>query len=498
MKQIFKGLRARVFIYMALFAAGLLILLYVLQITLLPSYYQNQVFKQVEATSRHVTSLMNSSGDNTINFEVVYDGLVKHASNNNLCVYVFDDELRVKLDINSMGTMCYLEYLVAPTIESLNDPVPIIGQYVDLAKQSSSNNYYFTQQPNELMSSQLVYGQVTSIRNEPYYVFINTPYELVDSTVSVLEDQFMLVSIIVFVLSMIVAFVVSRQLSKPITDMSNEANKLAQGDMNVHFPHGGYTEIDNLADTLNYATNEIKKTDNLRSDLLANISHDIRTPLTMISAYTEMIQDFSKDDPIKRDEHLNIIINEVEGLNKLLSDMMTLSQVQSDTTRLNLTEFDLVKVTKSIVETYSQSPSLKDVHFVYKGVNKALVLADEIKTRQIIQNYIMNAYKNVGDDNKVIIKIIIIDETGYVRLEVIDHGKGILKEDIELIWDRYYQGNKNYQRASEGTGLGLAITKAICERMELPFGVMSEEGQGSQFFVEFPIANEPLFGRKES
>lgn len=496
MKQIFEGLRFRVFAYITLFAAGLLSLFYILQITLLPYYYQNQVFKQVEATSRHVTALMNA-GEETINFMDVYDGLYSEASQHNLCVYVFDAETRIKVELNSMGSTCYLDYLISPTRDSQDQEIPIIAQYVELADSSSSNNYYFTVQPNELMSSQLFYGQATMVNNQSYYIFINTPYKLVDSTVTVLKDQFQLVSLIVFALSMVVAFGISKRLSKPIVDMSKEAKKLADGDMNVQFPHGGYTEIDNLADTLNYATHEIQKTDNLRSDLLVNISHDIRTPLTMISAYTEMIQDISKDDPIKRDEHLKIIIQEVGGLNNLLSNMMTLSQVQSNTTRLNITEFDLVRLTKNILETYSQSNSMNDVHFLYEGVSKAQVVADEIKTRQIVQNFLTNAYKNVGEDHKVIIRIMVIDETGYVRLEVIDHGKGILEEDLEHIWDRYYKGNKNYQRAQEGTGLGLAITKAICERMGLPYGVLSEKGEGSLFFVKFPMANESLFTRKD-
>lgn len=484
LKQIFKGLRFRVFLYMALFAAGLLTLLYVLQITLLPSYYENQVFQQVESISSTVSHLMIEDERGNIDFNEVYRGLVDTASSNNLCIYVFDEETYLKVEINSMGSTCYLDYLVSPTFQSLQEPTPIIQQYVDLASQSESSNYYFTVQPTELMSSQLFYGQEIRGSNLNYYMFINTPYELVDSTVSVLQDQFLFVSIIVFILSMVVAFIISRQLSKPLVDMSNQAQKLAKGEKSIRFPHGGYTEIDNLADTLNYAATEIQKTDNLRNDLLANISHDIRTPLTMISGYAEMIQDISQDDPEKRQEHLQIIINEVENLNLLLADMMTLSQVQSETARINITEFDLVDLTKKLIETYN----FGDIEILYEGEEKARIQSDKVKTRQVIQNYLTNAVKFSGEVKEITVKIINIDETGYVRLEVIDNGPGISHDEIDQIWDRYYKLNRNYQRAKEGTGLGLAITKAICERMNLPYGVISEEQQGSLFYVEFPTA----------
>ena len=104
------------------------------------------------------------------------------------------------------------------------------------------------------------------------------------------------------------------------------------------------------------------------------------------------------------------------------------------------------------------------------GEINEMVVGDEIKIRQVIVNYISNAIKFIGDDRLVLIRLLEIDETGYARVEVEDHGDGILDEDIEYVWERYYKVNKNYQRARQGTGLGLAICKAICERGNYPFG----------------------------
>ncbi|NLC34776.1 MAG: HAMP domain-containing histidine kinase [Erysipelothrix sp.] len=496
MKQIFKGIRLRVFVIMAFFALGLLALLYSLQISLLPTYYQNQVFQRVEGLSNKVVTLINADNQEDIDFGNMYNSLLGDVKSNNICLYIFNSANVIEVEINTMGSQCYLDYLISPMRTASNEPLPIISQYTNLARDSESSNYYFTVQPNDLMVSQIFYGQEMTVSDIPYYLFINTPYELLDSTVDTLKDQFMFVSMIVFALSSIIAFLISMILSQPLTQMSKEANKLALGNMDVHFPHGGYTEIDTLADTLNYATEEIKKTDNLRTDLLANISHDIRTPLTMISAYTEMIQDISKDDPEKMQEHLSVIMREVENMNALLADMMTLSQVQSNTTRLNITEFDVVTLTKSVIQSFQPSIEQNRIQLNLESVDKAMVSSDEIKSRQIITNYLTNAMKHVGDDRLITIRIFTIYEIGYVRVEVIDQGSGISKEDLKHIWDRYFKTNRNNQRSKEGTGLGLAITKAICERIGLPYGVISEPYHGSTFYVEFPLVQKTIFDKE--
>lgn len=475
------------FLYIVALVVSLLGLVYLLQILLLPTFYQNTVLTRVQEASTKTENTVYAMNHEQGEFDSRLSSLRNYAQDNNICLFVFDQESILQLDINPMGTTCYLHYLIKPSARSYNNPSLIMNQYINQFNEIQDNSYYFKVTPNEQISSQLFYASQLDIKDKPYYVFLNTPFELLDSTIDVLQRQFFLIIIGVLVLGGVIAYLISRLLSQPLIKMSNSAQLLAKGRKNVTFEKGGYLEIDNLADTLNYATQEIARTDDLRNDLLANISHDIRTPLTMISAYAEMIQDISGDDPHKRNEHLSVIQSEVEQLNKLLTDMMTLSHMQSESTRLKTQEFNLNALVHQVVESFKVMTQNERVMIEVVGEINEMVVGDEIKIRQVIVNYISNAIKFIGDDRLVLIRLLEIDETGYARVEVEDHGDGILDEDIEYVWERYYKVNKNYQRARQGTGLGLAICKAICERGNYPFGVLSEVGKRTMFFIEIPL-----------
>jgi signal transduction histidine kinase len=269
--------------------------------------------------------------------------------------------------------------------------------------------------------------------------------------------------------------------------MTESARKLAHGDVNVKFDYGGYSEIDDLADTLNFATGELSKMDELRRDLIANVSHDIKTPLTMIKAYAEMIKELSGDHPIKRNEHLDIILSEANHLNRLVNDMLQLSLNQSNKLAIDPTQFYLKKKMSEIIGLFAGFTDSGQVDIELIIDRKLKVEADEVKFGQVMFNYINNAIRHIGDDKKVIIKAEVIDK--MVRVSVIDHGLGIESSHLPYIWDRYYKIDKNYTRESDGgTGLGLAIAKSICVAHHLNFGVISSEGAGATFYVDLPLA----------
>ena len=472
---------------MLIFVSITLFLVYVLQIFLLPSFYQNKALSRVETISNRMATPLTNIANNE-EYTQEYNDLVLYTRQNNICLYAFDDSAILKLEANAMGSSCYLHYLIKPTIQSYRDPSPIMNQYMEMVNQQESKSYYFTVTPNDQISSQLFYAQRFVINNRNFYVFINTPYELLDSTIFVLQEQFFYISSGVLILGIMISLLLSKLLSEPLNRLSKTAQDLARGKKDVIFEKGGFLEIDTLASTLNYATQEINKTDNLRIDLLANISHDLRTPLTSISAYAQLIQDISGDDPVKREKHLKIIIEEVEQLNRLLSDMMTLSQMQSKTSRLIIEEFDINNLVNRTIESLKATTSTQSIMIEKVGKISKKVIGDEVKIRQVIMNYLSNAIKFVGEDRTILVKLIEIEETGYARIEVIDHGSGISEEEKPYVWDRYYKVNKNYARVQKGTGLGLAICKAICERGNYPYGVLSEVDKYSLFFVEIPLS----------
>nr|MCR5096795.1 HAMP domain-containing histidine kinase [Erysipelotrichaceae bacterium] len=327
----------------------------------------------------------------------------------------------------------------------------------------------------------LLYGKQLKTNLANYYLILNTPLEPVESYIDFIMNQYLYLAMIVIVISLILAFFLAKNISQPIIKMKNEANKLAQGDYDAKFETNSFSEINDLASTLDDATEKLSKINDLRKDLIANVSHDIKTPLTMIKAYAEMIKDISGEDPKKRNEHLDVIIQESEYLDKLVSDMSELSKLQSGVIEINRDNFDMKECVGRVVVLLSKAAEEKNVQLIV-NCDDCVAYADEIKISQVIYNFLSNALK-YSDDNAIII-INVFDSENAIRVEVVDNGNGISKEALPYIWDRYYKVDKNFNRSVNSTGLGLAIAKAILEAHKARYGVESTVNEGSTFWFE--------------
>jgi len=267
--------------------------------------------------------------------------------------------------------------------------------------------------------------------------------------------------------------------------MHHPATELASGNYDVNFNGGPFTELDDLASTLNSATEKLSKVDELRKDLIANMSHDIKTPLTMIKAYAEMIQDISGDNPVKRNEHLDVILKEVDYLDHLVTDMSELSKMQSGNFEIKLSQFDLVEEIEDIVFLMQGLCEENSIQMSVSAPEVVLVSADRVKIKQVIYNFVSNAIKHSGSGTSVQIEV--TDRDGIVKVMVKDNGPGISEVDLPYIWDRYYKIDKGFRRSSKSTGLGLAISKAILDTHGANYGVLSNEGKGSCFWFELEV-----------
>ncbi len=251
--------------------------------------------------------------------------------------------------------------------------------------------------------------------------------------------------------------------------------------MRVEAP--GKDEIGEMAANFNYMVDELSKVDNTRQMLLANISHDLRTPLTMIKGYAETIKDLTGNDPVKREEQLDIIVREADRLSLLVDDVLSYTTMNQAGFELNKAPFDLDKTVSDIVERYKViSPECR---FTYESTGQSMVYADVKRIEQVVYNLLNNAINHIGGDNQIIVRL----QQGKFRTKVsiTDHGAGIPKEHLPFIWERYYKVNKSGKRATKGTGLGLSIIKTIMRAHYAPFGVDSVEGRGSTFWFELPL-----------
>ncbi len=363
--------------------------------------------------------------------------------------------------------------------------------------KTSSDNYITSfVQSGSTEDTRLLYnnrfGNKTIIKalkyNDEVYIFLNTSIQPLDSSIILLKSQYGYIALIIFGISLIISYIISSQISRPIVKISEEAKKLANGDFNVSFSTDSKVqEIKELSTTLDLAKNELSKTDELRRDLMANVGHDLRTPLTMIKAYAEMTRDLESQTPEKRAENMNIIIEETDRLNVLVSDILDLSKLQSSTYELKIEEFDLNELIRNIIKRFYILIDSDGYEFIYNNDKEIKVKADKKRLEQVIYNLLNNAVNYTGEDKKVYINV--TDEKKKVLVEIRDTGKGIDKEEIKYIWNKYYHNEKKHKRNAFGTGLGLSIVKTILESHNYKYGVKSVKNKGTTFYFEIDKKN---------
>lgn len=306
----------------------------------------------------------------------------------------------------------------------------------------------------------------------------------VNATVTTLRMQLYIVTGVMLTLAVLLAIIIASRVSKPIEDISRSAQTLAAGDYNTRFSGEGFYEIIALSETLNTTATELGRVEDLRRELLANVSHDLRTPLSLIYSYAEMMNDFPGE--ITR-EQTKTIMDETLRLSTLVNDVLDVSKLESEMDQLSIKRFNL---TKSVSDTALRVGTLlknDGFEILFTSDSDIYVDADEAKIDRAFYNMLTNAANYSGQSRMIIITQAV--KGSMVRISVTDYGEGISKEDMPHIWDRYYKSSKNHKRAVTGTGLGLSIVKKIIELHQGNYGVGSDIGKGSTFWFELRIAS---------
>lgn len=323
---------------------------------------------------------------------------------------------------------------------------------------------------------------IQEIAGQEYLIVLNSVLTPVNSTVSTLQIQLLYISIILFILSLGIALLMSKKISKSIIKINNSAKELAKGNYEVLFDGNDYREIAELSDTLNYTSRELSRTETLQRELIANVSHDLRTPLTMIIAYSEGMRDLPGENT---PENIQVIIDESKRLTNLVNDMLDISKLQSGVIETKMKKYNLTRSIESVMERYTKLKEQDGYNIIFQYDKEVYITADEFKIFQVIYNMVNNAINYTGEDKMVRVKQIIIGN--QVRIQVEDTGVGIKKEDMPYVWERYYKVDKKHKRAITGTGLGLSISKNILELHDAEYGVESTENKGSTFWFQLDI-----------
>ncbi len=465
----FKSIKFRLWLYFLSVALIILFLIWFLQIFFLNTYYEDMKTKEVTQVAETISQAYKHKDANltpTIQqYSVVNDYYFMMESRGQVLLFSPDAE---------QAKPVYTYQVMLPKLREAIDADPDRDS-VSIKFTTGRENF------NTLAYAKLI----DDTKEEEVYLYVFTPLYPVSSTVDILKDQLILVSITALVIAFILALLYARRISRPIKDMTESAKKLGAGNYNVTFTSDSYSEVNELADTLNTAAYEMSQTDIRQKDLVANVSHDLKTPLTLIKSYAEMIRDLSGDNPEKRNAHLGVIIDECDRMANLVSDMATVCRMNKNEVSLNMTNFDLVPLVAEILTSYDIYVEQQGYDFRFTSTKEAPVYADRDKISQVVANLTSNAIKYCGEDKVIIVNI---KKTGKkYRVEVSDHGPGIKAEELPHVWDRYYKASSNYVRATTGSGLGLSIVKEILTLHKASYGVISKEGKGTTFWFELDM-----------
>ncbi|MBQ8433039.1 MAG: HAMP domain-containing histidine kinase [Clostridia bacterium] len=330
----------------------------------------------------------------------------------------------------------------------------------------------------------LVYVRIAKAEEDgAYYIlFLNSKLLPLNSTVETLKMQFVWIVCILVLAASVMVFLLYRKISKPLIRMNESAKQLARGRYDVPFSGQGYRETRELADTLNYAAMELSKVDRLQKELIANISHDLRTPLTMIRGYGEMMRDIPGENT---PENMQLIIDETARLSALVNDLLDLSKMQAGSIVPRFEVFDLTEAIEETMERYDAFTKHQGYRILWDGQGEAYVWADRSMILQVLYNLINNAINYTGEDRSVTVTLVTDGKT--VRVNIADTGAGIPQDEVPYIWDRYYRIDKVHKRAMVGSGLGLSIVKEILDKHRAGYGVSSTLQKGSVFWFELPV-----------
>ncbi len=463
-----KSFGVKLWLWFALFAAAIFLVLWLLQTVFLQSFYNSMAIRGVERAAKEIVAHAGET-----DFTAVID---RAAGENSLLVFVTD----------TRGNILY-------SADAYKGLYGSSGQ-----KEQQNGNPYFS--PDEVMN-----WEKGALRNLPYsyealiaklkeagtsrvgfvtednaaYVtgsvlpngnilYISMPLGTVGGTVRILRLQLVWVSVLSLVLGFVLAWAISKRFEKPVAQIAECAKGIAGGSFHPELPRGFCAELDELSDTLGETALRLEKAQNAQREFLANVSHDLRTPLTMIKGYAEMVKEISWSDEAKREKDLDVITREADRLTALVNEILDFSAMQSDGVPLAYSVIDLSRAVRDVIKQFAPFCEQNGYVIETEIADGVTAKADETQIKRVIYNFIDNAVNHTDESKKI--KVSLMTADGSARFAVTDYGKGIADEDLPYIWDRYYTARRRKNKAAV-SGSGLSIAKEILTAHRAKFGV---------------------------
>ena len=337
----------------------------------------------------------------------------------------------------------------------------------------------------------LVYGKEIKNDGETVgYVFAFSSTVREDSVIAVVRKAVINSCIVVMIAAVFAAYIMTERLIHPLRTIADVAKNYGKGDFSQRIPIEGNDEIYELAAALNNMADSLDSLEKMRNSFLANISHDLRTPMTTISGFIDGITSGAIPED-KHEYYLGVISAEVHRLSRLVTQLLDVSRLESGERKFNFTNFDIAEMARIILISFEQKIINKSLDVSFETDSDVMfVVADEDAIYQVLYNLCHNAIKFSKDGGRFIIRIG-VNEDKKIQVSVFDEGQGISHEDTKLVFDRFFKTDKSRGLDKTGVGLGLYISKTIMDAHDERIWVESEEDSSCEFFFTLKPGDAP-------
>lgn len=463
--------------YLLIFSVIITGIIFLFQIVLLEPMYEANKISSIKTVGDYVEKSLESD-----NLEDFIDYM---QSQSDTCIMIYESD-STDSETSSMGNRgCMVSPLSSSQKSEFVSEAIASDTHTYLAKITNKFGDFDFEKKGENNIDTIVYTKIVSTDTTNAIIMVSGSITPVNATTSTLAGQMRYIWLFMMISIVLLTIVMYRRIAKPIIGITNNAKSLPKGEYTIDPSTNRYQETEDLNNTLAQAAEDIHKADKAKRDLISNVSHDLRTPLTMIGGYGEMMIDLPEE---KTDENIQVIVDETKRLNALVNDLLDMSRLQDGRITLEKEDFNLTEVIETQLAKYDVLKLQEGFNIESELCGDVTVNADKKRIEQVINNFMNNAVNYGGNAKHIIVREILHDDT--VRVEVQDFGEGIAQEDLDNIWDRYYKVDKEHVRVSNGSGIGLNIVRQVLELHNAKYGVTSKLHEGSTFYFELPVVKE--------
>ena len=500
------SIRVRLVLTMVLVTGSIIFLLWFVNKAFLPEYYEKEKVKMLGNAYTEVAGIYENNTDNEKNTEEISLALEKLGANQSMNLYVF------RLYYDQVGY--YPEFLY-PAMDVFQQK-QAFKQILEYGSHNFSEGSY---DGRELLAEteDYVICKVFDQRMNSYYlelfgpvdeetgIYVRSNYQSMMESITISNRFLMYIGIFVTVLGGIALFIVGRGFTEPILELSKVADQMSRLEFDCRYSTKRQDEIGTLGKSINTMADKLEKTiselkgannelqkdienkiqiDEMRTEFLSNVSHELKTPIALIQGYAEGLQENINDDQENREFYCEVIIDEANKMNRMVKKLLSLNQIEFGKEPVSFERFDLVELIWSVLASTEILFQQKGARLSFAPEGPAYVWADEYMAEEVVTNYISNALNHAAGERNIIIWL--EKKERAIRTYIYNDGENIPEEELDKIWIKFYKVDKARTREYGGNGIGLSIVKAIMNSLHQEFGVENRE-KGVAFWFELEI-----------